>query len=404
MFKKVIYIGLTVSFGFMLAVGLIGYSQSVKADTQSANDLGNATEFLKSITPENQDFAGKLLDYIKSFTSLDQVLGGLTHVNKEDFNNGISVNGTDIISSTGGLTVTTGVISNTLTVTGTTTINTDVLVVQASENKVGINVANPNAELTLASSSKMAIELGRPLNGVATARASGTLEYADTFYFEVTAVRGSGETIVSDEVSCDVDPTTTTACQVTWDVITGADSYKVYTSTTTGQYEYYYTATTTAPIDTRLNATSTLVAGTPPVRTTAYTGYIANDGLNSLTGWLAVGTTTPAAIIQGYGITEQLRLSYDETNYAQFTVSSGGDLNIDPSGGNTGINTSTPASLLDIYSTATSTVIIDSNTKGGCLCLKDLDSAGYTCVAVNDGVANWDSYATEVLANSCGTD
>jgi len=119
---------------------------------------------------------------------------------------------------------------------------------------------------------------------------------------------------------------------------------------------------------------------------------------------LAVGTTTPAAIIQGYGITEQLRLSYDETNYAQFTVSSGGDLNIDPSGGNTGINTSTPASLLDIYSTATSTVIIDSNTKGGCLCLKDLDSAGYTCVAVNDGVANWDSYATEVLANSCGTD
>ena len=76
MFKKVIYIGLTVSFGFMLAVGLIGYSQSVKADTQSANDLGNATEFLKSITPENQDFAGKLLDYIKSFTSLKKIYGG----------------------------------------------------------------------------------------------------------------------------------------------------------------------------------------------------------------------------------------------------------------------------------------------------------------------------------------
>jgi len=47
-------------------------------------------------------------------------------------------------------------------------------------------------------------------------------------------------------------------------------------------------------------------------------------------------------------------------------------------------------------------MIIDSSTKGGCLCLKDLDSAGYTCIAANDGVISYDTYATEALAAACG--
>ncbi|KKT97703.1 MAG: Outer membrane autotransporter [Parcubacteria group bacterium GW2011_GWC2_45_15] len=70
--------------------------------------------------------------------------------------------------------------------------------------------------------------------------------------------------------------------------------------------------------------------------------------------------------------------------------------------GSGAFGTTTPTSKLDIFSTGTSTMIIDSSTKGGCLCLKDLDSAGYTCIAANDGVISYDTYATEALAAACG--
>ena len=58
-----------------------------------------------------------------------------------------------------------------------------------------------------------------------------------------------------------------------------------------------------------------------------------------------------------------------------------------PDGVNFGIGTSTPATLLDIYSSATSTITIDSDsaTQGACLKLSDFDSSDYTYCVVQDG-------------------
>jgi len=69
--------------------------------------------------------------------------------------------------------------------------------------------------------------------------------------------------------------------------------------------------------------------------------------------------------------------------------------------GSGAFGTTTPTSKLDIFTTGTSTAIMDSSTKGGCFCLKDDDGAGYTCITGADGVITYKSYATEVLAAAC---
>ena len=54
--------------------------------------------------------------------------------------------------------------------------------------------------------------------------------------------------------------------------------------------------------------------------------------------------------------------------------------------GTTGIGTGTPATVLDIYSSATTTATIDSSSisKGGCLKIRDIDGAGYSyCTTLN---------------------
>jgi len=55
--------------------------------------------------------------------------------------------------------------------------------------------------------------------------------------------------------------------------------------------------------------------------------------------------------------------------------------------GNVGIGTSTPSTLLDLFSTATTTMSVDSNsaTQGSCLKLKDSDGGGYSYITILDG-------------------
>jgi hypothetical protein len=52
-----------------------------------------------------------------------------------------------------------------------------------------------------------------------------------------------------------------------------------------------------------------------------------------------------------------------------------------------GIGTSSPTSLLNLYSTATTTLSVDSGSanKGSCLKMKDSDGVGYTYCTFNDG-------------------
>lgn len=52
-----------------------------------------------------------------------------------------------------------------------------------------------------------------------------------------------------------------------------------------------------------------------------------------------------------------------------------------------GVGTTSPATLMDLYTTATSTMTIDSNStsKGGCIRLKDFDGSGYTYIVGANG-------------------
>jgi len=72
-----------------------------------------------------------------------------------------------------------------------------------------------------------------------------------------------------------------------------------------------------------------------------------------------------------------LQVDYQTTN-----------LQLAPLSGNVGIGTTSPATLLDIFSTATTTQSIDSNsaTQGGCLKIKDFDGVGYSYITVSNGV------------------
>lgn len=58
------------------------------------------------------------------------------------------------------------------------------------------------------------------------------------------------------------------------------------------------------------------------------------------------------------------------------------------SSGLLGIATSTPPNELDIFSTATTSVLIESNsaTQGGCIVLKDTDGSGFTQVVASNGI------------------
>lgn len=60
-----------------------------------------------------------------------------------------------------------------------------------------------------------------------------------------------------------------------------------------------------------------------------------NLALNPLGGNVGIGTTTVSARLHAVSTTEQLRLGYDASSYSAFTVSSGGDLTVAPSGGDT---------------------------------------------------------------------
>jgi len=57
----------------------------------------------------------------------------------------------------------------------------------------------------------------------------------------------------------------------------------------------------------------------------------------TLTDFVGIGTITPLALLNPLSTSEQLRLSYDASNFTSFTTSSAGDLTIAPTGENTNI-------------------------------------------------------------------
>ncbi len=100
-------------------------------------------------------------------------------------------------------------------------------------------------------------------------------------------------------------------------------------------------------------------------------------------GNVGIGTTTPAARLHVEGLTQQLRIGYDASDYLSTTVSSDGTVGFTAvgtapkfnfMGGNVGIGTTTPTGTLHIFSASAGTytpnaaaddLIIENNGSGG---------------------------------------
>lgn len=69
------------------------------------------------------------------------------------------------------------------------------------------------------------------------------------------------------------------------------------------------------------------------------------------------------------------------------------------SAGNIGFGTTSPAVLLHLFSSATTTMTVDSSAaaKGGCILLKDMDGIGYTAIYAKNGTL----FSKSVATNSC---
>jgi len=70
---------------------------------------------------------------------------------------------------------------------------------------------------------------------------------------------------------------------------------------------------------------------------------------------------------------------------------------VDGSADKVGVGTSTPATVLDVYSSASTTLSIDSSAadKGGCLKLQDVDGAGFSYGTVLNGSVTWSTVSCE---------
>lgn len=115
---------------------------------------------------------------------------------------------------------------------------------------------------------------------------------------------------------------------------------------------------------------SVVIGGNTPIGLGANTTVIGTSAttLTRLFGNLGLGVDSPSASIHTIKTTEQLRLGYDATYYASFTVSSAGNLTIDTVG-----NT--------IYTPDT----IENTTSGAGIVLKSPDGTRYRLTVANGG-------------------
>jgi hypothetical protein len=115
---------------------------------------------------------------------------------------------------------------------------------------------------------------------------------------------------------------------------------------------------------------------------------IGDDSMVNLNLGFFDGVTDPSIAILSDDASEYTRL-YTEDD-GDFVIKTGTTTvpNLILDTNKVGIGTSSPASLTDFYSTATTTITIDSNaaSQGSCLKLKDVDGDGYTYCYVNNGV------------------
>lgn len=134
---------------------------------------------------------------------------------------------------------------------------------------------------------------------------------------------------------------------------------------------------TAAPTFSAMTPGSVLFAGT--------SGLLSQDNsnlfYNSTNHQLGVGSSTPYALLSvgaPAGAAPYFSIGSTTAEVLKVTASSSPAF---------GVGTSTPGFPIDVYSTATTSVRIDSNSsKGACLIMKDSDGSGYSYITVSNGV------------------
>ena len=133
----------------------------------------------------------------------------------------------------------------------------------------------PNGNVTMALSPPAAAP------GATPSTTGGSLATA-TYYYKISALNASGESVGSAEASAAVTgPTGSVA--LTWSAVTGATSYRVYRGTAAGvQNVYYATANVTTYTDTGAASTAgsplTTPTGTQPTATNVLLTWTGNMG------------------------------------------------------------------------------------------------------------------------------
>jgi hypothetical protein len=163
---------------------------------------------------------------------------------------------------------------------------------------LGIGTMSPQQALTLASSDNFGIEMASPGAPTVTPFTSGGSISDNTYYYKVVAVDGAGGTTVGGTESSAATVSGgggSGSVALSWTAISGAASYTVYRTTTSGTYTtptLIAAGITTASYTDTATSTS---AGAPPSVTTAMYIKISSSGDSWINngGKLGIATASP---------------------------------------------------------------------------------------------------------------
>ncbi len=202
-------------------------------------------------------------------------------------------------------------------------------VVVDNDGKVGIGTATPQEKLTKGPGSNSATEMFAPTGVKANVVSGGFLSSNKTYYFRIVATDGVGTTVSSTEVSRTIpsSPTSNRRIALSWDLVQGATSYRIYKGETSGGQDQYHVSPTNSF---NYDSDAGTDAGTVPTVTDAYVNKLAAAGSSWVTGGnFGVGTTIPQ---------EELTLASGSNSVTEMAIPTEVDASL-MSGGNLPVGT-----------------------------------------------------------------